>query len=150
MRIEEAELLEKYLPFDRPVPYKDLLISPIKLRDMYEVQEILGVLQIDKNDLGEIAFISMSKLRFILLAICTEEKYREALCQLLYKALSIKNKEIDIYIDDTTEYLIIGKKIGAIKGNEPDYDRICKFILNDIKNNNIKNITFDRFDEYER
>lgn len=141
MRIEEAELLEKYLPFDRPVPYKDLLISPIKLRDMYEVQEILGVLQIDKNDLGEIAFISMSKLRFTLLAICTEEKYREALCQLLYKALSIKDKEIDIYIDDTTEYLIIGKKIDeihginifdertAIKITAEDFDEIIRIIL---------------------
>ena len=34
----------------------------------------------------------------------------------MYKALSIKDKEIDIYIDDTTEYLIIGKKIDEVHG----------------------------------
>lgn len=141
MRIEEAELLEKYLPFDRPVPYKDLLISPIKLRDMYEVQEILGILQIDKNDLGEVAFISMSKLRFILVVICNEEKYQKELYQLLYKALSIKDKVIDIYVDDNTEYLKIGKKISesrygdiideqtAITITSEDFDEIIRIIL---------------------
>lgn len=141
MHIEESELLEKYLPFDKPVPYKDLLISPIKLRDMYGVQEMLDILQMDKNELGEIAFISMSKLRFILIAVCAEEKYRNALYELLHKTLSIGNKEIDVYLDDKTEYLIIGKKIDEVHGmsifdertiikiTAEDFDEITRIIL---------------------
>ena len=40
MHISEDELLQKYLPFDRSVPYKDLLISPIRLKDIYDVHHI--------------------------------------------------------------------------------------------------------------
>ncbi len=38
----------------------------------------------------------------------------------------------------------IGKKIGAIKNGEPDYERISMRIINDIKLENIKGVTFDR------
>ena len=47
--------------------------------------------------------------------------------------------------DITSSYDIIGKKIGAIiKGGEIDYDRVSNAILNDIKDEIVKNITFDR------
>lgn len=51
--------------------------------------------------------------------------------------------------DDIIEtYDFIGKKINAIiSGNEVDYDRVSNIILNDIKNEYIKGITFDRMDE---
>ena len=43
------------------------------------------------------------------------------------------------------DYKIISQKIGAItKGNEVDYNKISRFIINDIRVGNIKNITFDR------
>ena len=83
MHISEDELLQKYLPFDKSVPYKDLLISPIRLKDIYDVQEILNILQIDKNNLGQIEFISMSKLRFILAVISNEVKFQQELYTLL-------------------------------------------------------------------
>ena len=52
-----------------------------------------------------------------------------------------------IKLDEDFEivYNQIGRKIGAvISGGEIDYDRVSKTILQDIKNENIKNITFDR------
>lgn len=51
--------------------------------------------------------------------------------------------------DDIIEtYDFIGKKINAIiSGNEVDYDRVSNTILNDIKNEYIKGITFDRIDD---
>ncbi len=53
-------------------------------------------------------------------------------------------------IDDISSieevYDIIGKKIGAISGGETDYTRVSDYILNDIKSERIKNITFDRID----
>lgn len=51
------------------------------------------------------------------------------------------------YVDDEdlgVTYDLIGKKIGAIiKGGEVDYDRVSNTILNDVKNELIKGITFD-------
>ena len=42
---------------------------------------------------------------------------------------------------------IIGKKIGAIiSGGEVDYTRVSEYILNDIKNEYVTKITFDRMD----
>ena len=48
-------------------------------------------------------------------------------------------------------YETIGKKIGAIViGGEIDYNRVSDYILNDIKNEHISGITFDRMDDYEK
>ena len=48
-------------------------------------------------------------------------------------------------IDDIEEvYNIIGKSIGAYKNGEADYDRVSNKIVNDVKNEYIKGITFDR------
>ena len=45
-------------------------------------------------------------------------------------------------------YDTIGKKIGAIvSGGEVDYNRVSDYILNDIKNEYVKEITFDRIDD---
>lgn len=59
-----------------------------------------------------------------------------------YGVSSIDNEDITSTLD------IIGKKYGCIisKG-EIDYDRVCNMILNDIKSNKLKNITFDRIKE---
>lgn len=139
MHISEDELLQKYLPFDKSVPYKNLLISPIRLKDIYDVQEILNILQIDKNNLGQIEFISMSKLRFILAVISNEVKFQQELYTLLYKSLSIPDDDIiNVYVNDDTEYLIIGGKTydydiidedSAIKITAEDFDEIVRIIL---------------------
>ena len=47
--------------------------------------------------------------------------------------------------DSCVTYDAIGKKIGAlIKGGEVDYDRVSLAVLNDVKNELVKGITFDR------
>ena len=54
---------------------------------------------------------------------------------------------IDLVGDDLElTYNNIGKKIGAIiSGGEIDYDRVSNTILEDIKNERVKGITFDRY-----
>lgn len=52
-----------------------------------------------------------------------------------------KIKKVD---DLELAYETIGKNMGAIKNGEIDYDRVSKKILNDIKMEYIKGITFDR------
>jgi len=44
----------------------------------------------------------------------------------------------------------IGKKRGCIiRGGEVDYDKVCSIVINDVKEGLIKNITFDRVEDYE-
>ena len=48
-------------------------------------------------------------------------------------------------VDDIEEvYEIIGKNIGAIKHGEVNYDKVSKKIVNDMKMEYIKGVTFDR------
>lgn len=47
--------------------------------------------------------------------------------------------------DIVAAYETIGRSIGAIKGEDVDYERVALAIINDIKQERIKNITFDRF-----
>lgn len=50
--------------------------------------------------------------------------------------------------DITITYDTIGRKIGAVvSGGEIDYDRVSRTILEDIKQERIKGITFDRIDD---
>ncbi len=72
----------------------------------------------------------------------------------LYKYYPNKLKErynVSYIDEDLCEtYDTIGKKIGAIvSGGEIDYNRVSEYILNDIKNEYIKDITFDRMSDYE-
>ena len=56
---------------------------------------------------------------------------------------------LDCIDDDIVEtYNKIGKRRGClIKGGEIDYDKVANIIINDIKMNYIKGITFDRMEE---
>ena len=59
----------------------------------------------------------------------------------------LKNRyNLNLVSDDIEEtYQIIGKKIGAlVKGGEVDYNKVAQTIVNDIKTENIKGITFDQ------
>ena len=53
--------------------------------------------------------------------------------------------------DDMIENMdIIGKRRGCLlKGNEIDYDKVISLVMNDIKSGIIKNITFERVEDYE-
>lgn len=67
-----------------------------------------------------------------------------------YNPILVSRYHID-HVDNediTITYDIIGKKIGAIiRGGEIDYDRVSNAILNDLKNEIIKGITFDRLED---
>ena len=69
------------------------------------------------------------------------DKYYNDILRDRYNIESIDNDDL------VSVYEHIGKKIGAIiAGGEVDYDRVSKAILDDVKNERIKNITFDRID----
>ena len=72
-------------------------------------------------------------------AIHILEKLFRLYPKILKERFGITNLE-----DYENVYEIIGKKMGAMKNGEPDYERISTKIVNDIKLENIKGVTFDR------
>ena len=49
----------------------------------------------------------------------------------------------NIELDFEAIYEDLGKKMGAIRNGEPDYERISNRIINDIKDEYIKGVVFD-------
>ncbi len=69
------------------------------------------------------------------------DKYYNDILRDRYNLESVDNDDL------VSVYEHIGRKIGAIiSGGEVDYDRVSKAILDDVKNERIKNVTFDRID----
>jgi len=65
----------------------------------------------------------------------------------LYPTILKERYNLDEFNNDLIEesYKIIGKKFGClIKGGEIDYERVSNQIINDIRNEAVKGVTFDR------
>lgn len=139
MSINSEILLNQYIPFNKPVPYENYYIHAIKLCDMSETSDALDILQIDKSTLGQIEFISMSNLRFVLLMIEMDEKYAHSLEVLLRKVFNVPDEYIiQKYIGDKDELLIIGKLLEIAKDDfifeEKSMIKITADNFDDIKN----------------
>lgn len=111
-----------------------LLDSPGILWPKFENQEIalnlasMSAIKIEILPVDDIAVHILQKL---------DKHYKE----LLINRYGLKTLEEDY----EKNYNIIGKKIGALsKGGEIDYNKVSLYIINDIKQENIKGITFDR------
>lgn len=140
MLVSEEALLEKYLPFDIPVPYKDWHIYAVKMRDYYDVNNAIGIMSIDKNSLGDVDFIMMSNLKFCMLFSSSEPSYMESFEKLLRVALNISDEEsFRFCIDDDTEYIEVGVSVGQTRGGYPV-----------LREETIRVITAEDFDEIKR
>jgi hypothetical protein len=149
MSINSEILLNQYIPFNKPVPYNNYNIHALKLCDMFEVSHALDILQIDKNTLGQIEFISMSNLRFILLMAELEQMFAESLEILLRKVFDVSDDYIiQKYISEKDEFLVIGKLLEATE-NEVIFEEssMIKIMPNDF--DDIRNIIlYQTFPDY--
>lgn len=81
--------------------------------------------------------------RVVCYIIKTLYKYYPDILKERYNVTELDEEMIEVF--DT-----IGKKRGCLmRGGEIDYDRVCSIVINDIKEGNIKGITFDRIEDYE-
>lgn len=66
-----------------------------------------------------------------------------------YSDILNERYKIDNIEDIEEAYEKIGRRIGAIvSGGEVDYSKVSKTIMNDLKNEYVRNVTFDRNDDY--
>ena len=81
--------VEKYRTFDEPVPFKDVLIYPVKVKDYYRFMSNIDILKIDKDKIPDVRVMQMSYLTFILGIIIESEEYRDMFINILELCLHI-------------------------------------------------------------
>lgn len=59
------ENIQYYLTYDLPVPYKNLLIYPIKVKDYLHFSYYSTCLTVNKDEIPDVKVISMSELQYI-------------------------------------------------------------------------------------
>ncbi len=117
----------------------------IRINDKLELLDTPGILMPKINDI-EVAknLASMTAIKEEVLNI------DEIAIYIINKMLSLyKDNIISRYNLTNTDDLIevldqIGKKIGAIKNNEVDYDKVYLRVIKDLQEGRLGNITFDR------
>lgn len=118
----------KELYFDEPIPYKELLIYPVTMKDYLEFHWLVSCLLIDKNSIPDINVISMSYLRFLYYnAANNDEPYVYMVKMLLCMVLHIDfNEEMSFYVDENDKAFF---KVRSIAYSGSDFDEIVKIIF---------------------
>lgn len=171
--------VEKYRTFDEPVPFKNILIYPVKVKDYYRFMSSIDILKIDKNKIPDVRVIQMSYLTFILGIIIESNEYRDMFIEILELCFHLgqdekcynnkfSHKEI-LYakIDDKEVYFINGYdvniefdgrnsvlNIGKSKIYAQDFDDvidiICFLNFNDYDNEEMSDDFKKLLEEYRR
>ncbi len=122
-------------------------LSTLRINDKIDLVDSPGILwpKLDNDDvalnLASMGIIKEEILPIDKVAVHILKKLDESYKDILFKELGIKEFDID---DIVNMYEIISKyKNIPFKDGEADYDRVSTLILNLIKNETIKNITFD-------
>jgi len=85
--------LDQYLIYDLPIPYKNLLINPIKMKNYNDFYDCVSCLLLDKNSVSNIEVISMSYLNYLLAVGMSEPLFLTALDSLLKLVLTVKTTD---------------------------------------------------------
>ncbi len=122
-------------------------ISTIKINDKIDLMDTPGILwpKIDTEEvalnLASMSIIKEDILPIDKIAVHILNKLNRNYKDILFKELGLKEYNDEIIIE---AYIVISKYKGIkIIDGEPDYSRISELILNLIKSEKIKNITFD-------
>lgn len=117
-----------YLFYDKPIPYKDLLIYPATMDRYLDFHFYITCLLLDKNSIPNPAVISMTYLQFMYyMASTTELPYLYMFKELLKMVLHIDN-DSDLWFGTDPS----GKAIFRIKGvtyNSEDLDKITDIVF---------------------
>ena len=118
----------------------------IRINDKLELLDTPGILW-PKFDEEEVAY-NLASMTAIKEEILDIEDISIYIINKMFKLYpdNIKSRYGVNYDEDIVNILDgIGKKIGAIKNNEVDYDRVYTMVLRDLRDGYLGKITFDRF-----
>ncbi len=118
---------DAYYVFDSPIPYKGLLIYPIRMRDYLLFYRLATCLMLEKNSIPDIKIIQMSYLQYMFHISDKENNYIALFDGLLRLVLNKTNEDykISYSIGNDARPLF---QIGKITYNSDDFDIIRKII----------------------
>ena len=135
---------------NRPGITKEL--SWIRVNDEVELLDTPGILwpKLDQETVA-LNLASLSAIKEEILPIYDVFSYIINTLYKYYPNILEERYGITELNDDMIENMdIIGRRRGCLlKGNEIDYDKVMNIVMNDLKSGIIKNITFERVEEYE-
>ena len=124
----------------------------IRINEKFELLDSPGILW-PKLDEEKVAFnlASLTAIKEEVLPLYDVVEYILRTLEKYYPEILKSRYLVDSIEEDFIETLeFVGKKRGClIKGGEIDYDKVINIIINEVKNGIIKNITFDRLEDYE-
>lgn len=129
--------INRYLTYDQPVPYKNLLIRPISMLDYFTFHQCVVCFLLDKNSVPDLEVISMSYLTYLISVGISEPVLLSALGELLKMTISIKKTDDDgkasiepltdsadiRIIDDNKALSLMGERVSS-----EDFDQIKAII----------------------
>ena len=135
---------------NRPGITKEL--SWIRVNDEVELLDTPGILwpKLDQETVA-LNLASLSAIKEEILPIYDVFSYIINTLYKYYPNILEERYGIKELNEDMIENMdIIGRRRGCLlKGNEIDYDKVMNIVMNDLKSGIIKNITFERVEEYE-
>ena len=135
---------------NRPGITKEL--SWIRVNDEVELLDTPGILwpKLDQETVA-LNLASLSAIKEEILPIYDVFSYIINTLYKYYPNILEERYGIKELNEDMIENMdVIGRRRGCIlKGNEIDYDKVMNIVMNDLKSGIIKNITFERVEEYE-
>jgi len=135
--IKENEL-EEYFTYDKPVPYKELLIYPVKVVDYLNFFISVNCLTFEKNKIPDPNIIKMSYLDFLFYTFEKDENgkvYLMMLLEIFKICLNINYDQIKYAKDENDKINFIFNledeysEYKNITVNKNDFDNIKKIIL---------------------
>ena len=120
----------------------------IRINSTLELLDTPGILwpKLDGKNVG----LNLASMTAIKEEILNKEEVAIYIIDTMFKIYpdSIKNRyNIESYTDIVDVLDKIGKKIGAFRNNETDYDKVYNTILKDLREGYLGKVTFDRYED---
>lgn len=120
---------EMYMSIDKPIPFKSLLLYPVKVKDYLTFSYSCGCLDIDKNSIPDIRIIQMKYFEFLMHLyengdLLTLYKLKNIL-ELVFQ-VSYDDGEIEIYKQENGKYIL---RIKDETIDSEEFNLIRKLIL---------------------
>ena len=145
---------DRFYTLDKPVPYKNIEIYPVKVKDHDTFYRCINCLTLEKNSIPDKKILKMSYLEYLYhLHIENKEiDYLLLLDYLLHLCLKLDDKEkIDYYIDKNNQPVF---KIKGETHNSEDFDEmqeiICKQNLIERPDETIQKEVREKMEEARR
>ena len=132
------DFVSRYAALDEPIPYKELLIYPVIVRDYYKLALYSDVLCVEKNTIQDLDVIQMNYLDFLFEYLFKDKRlldehstytfgdfYKEKLVQILILSFHTDIENIKVYKNKNHNILVINN----IYINAQEFDDIRRIIM---------------------